>query len=110
MDRAVHHVQVRDTQKCCEYAHRAILADRKMLKLAKATLRMLVLDRLQCAGHVFFKSLFKRHAPFLALPKPVRGKALGVKASELSLVTRTENVFVLQQSERNLRWRRLGNI
>ncbi len=67
MDRAVHHVQMRDTQKCCEYALRAILADRKTLKLAKATLRTLVLDRLQCAGHVFFKSLFKRHAPFLAL-------------------------------------------
>jgi len=94
MDRAVFNVQMRDMRLCCEHACRAILADQKMLKLATATLRPLVLDRIKCAGKTYFKSLFKRYGPYIALPKPLRGKALHIRGSELGLVTREETVKV----------------
>jgi hypothetical protein len=41
-----------------------------------------------------FKGLLKRHAPFVALPKPLRGKALDIAASELGLISRVETVRV----------------
>jgi hypothetical protein len=94
MDRAVFNVQMRDMKKCCAYACRAVLADQKMLKLATAALRPLVLERLKCAGAIYFKGLFKRHARFLALPKPLRGKALQLTASKLGLVTHVNTVKV----------------
>jgi hypothetical protein len=94
MDRAVFNVQMRDTRLCCEHACRAILADQKMLKLATAKFRPLVLDRIKCAGKTYFKSLFKTHGPFVALPRPLRGKALHIRGSELGLVTREETVKV----------------
>ncbi len=79
---------------CCEYACSIILDETKMLKLATATLRPLVLQRIQCGGKAFFKGLLKRHAPFVALPKPLRGRALDIAASELGLVSRVETVRV----------------
>ena len=94
MDRAVFNVQMRDTRLCCEYACRAILADQKMFKVATATLRPLVLERIKCAGQTYFKGLFKRHGPFVALPKPLRGNALDTTAYQLGLVTREETVKV----------------
>ena len=94
MNKAVLHVQTRDTKMCCEYACSIILDDTKMFKLATATLRPQVLQRLQCGGEAYFKGLLKRHAPFVALPKPVRGRALDIAASELGLVTRVETVGV----------------
>jgi hypothetical protein len=94
MDRTVFNVQMRDMRLCCEHACRVILADQKMLKLATATLRPLVLDRIKCAGNTYFKSLFKRHGPYIVLPKPLRGKALHIRGSELGLVTREETVKV----------------
>lgn len=94
MNKAVLHVQTRDTKMCCEYACSIILDDTKMFKLATATLRPQVLQRLQCGGEAYFKGLLKRHAPFVALPKPVRGRALDIAASELGLVTRVETVRV----------------
>ena len=39
MNKAVLHVQTRDTKMCCEYACSIILDDTKMFKLATATLR-----------------------------------------------------------------------
>ena len=65
-----------------------------MFKLATATLRPLVLQRLQCGGLAFFKGLRKRHTPFVALSKPVRGRALDIAASELGLISRVETVRV----------------
>jgi hypothetical protein len=94
MDRAMFNVQMRDMRLCCEHACRAILADQKMLKLATATLRPLVLDRIKCAGNTYFKSLFKRHGPYVALPNPLRGKALHIRGSELGLVTREKTMKV----------------
>ena len=97
MNKAVLHVQTRDTKMCCEYACSIILDDTKMFKLATATLRPQVLHRLQCGGEAYFKGLLKRHAPFVALPKPVRGRALDIAASELGLMTR--------QLKKNVNWR-----
>ena len=94
MNKAVLHVQTRNTKMCCEYACSIILDDTKMFKLATATLRPQVLQRLQCGGEAYFKGLLKRHAPFVALPKPVRGRALDIAASALGLVTRVETVHV----------------
>ncbi len=94
MNKAVVHVQTRDTKMCCEYACSFILDDTKMFKLATATLRPLVLQRLQCGGLAFFKGLRKRHTPFVALSKPVRGRALDIAASELGLISRVETVRV----------------
>jgi hypothetical protein len=94
MNKAVLHVQTRNTKMCCEYACSIILDDTKMFKLATATLRPQVLQRLQCGGEAYFKGLLKRHAPFVALPKPVRGRALDIAASALGLVTRVETVRV----------------
>ena len=94
MNKAVLHVQTRDTKMCCEYACSIILDETKMLKLATATLRPVVLQRIQCGGKAFFKGLLKRHAPFVALPKPLRGRALDIAASELGLVSRVEAVRV----------------
>ena len=94
MNKAVLHVQTRDSKMCCAYACSILLHDTKMFKLATATLRPVVLQTLQCGGEAFFKGLLKRHAPFLDLPKPVRGRALDIAASELGLVIRVETVRV----------------
>ena len=94
MNKAVLHVQTRDSKMCCAYACSILLHDTKMFKLATATLRPVVLQRLQCGGEAFFKGLLKRHAPFVDLPKPVRGRALDIAASELGLVIRVETVRV----------------
>ena len=45
-------------------------------------------------GMLFFEGLFKRYAPYKALTKPLRGKSLSAKATELGLLQRTEWVRV----------------
>jgi hypothetical protein len=94
LDRAMNFVQMRDMQKCCEYACRAVLVDKHMLKMTTALLRPVVLAKMKSARVTYFRKLFARNARFLALPKPLRGKALHKKASELGLVTRSETVKV----------------
>ncbi len=51
-----------------------------------------MLARINAKGDSFFVRLLERHARYLALPKVLRGKALGIKASEIGLVTRVETV------------------
>lgn len=87
-------VQMQDRKKCCEYARCAIVGDKHMLIRAAAVLRPVVLAKIQTAGHIFFKRLLDRNATYLSLPKPLRGKALDVAASNLGLVTRVETVRV----------------
>ncbi len=94
LDRAMNFVQMRDMHKCCEYACRAVLADKHMLKMTTALLRPVVLAKMKSARVTYFRKLFARNARFLALPKPLRGKALHKKASELGLVTSSETVKV----------------
>ena len=94
LNRAMNFVQMRDMQKCCEYACRAVLADKHMLKTTTALLRPVVLAKIQSARVRFFRILFERNARFLALPKLLRGQALHQKASELGLKTRTKTLKV----------------
>jgi hypothetical protein len=94
MDETLNVVQMQDRKKCCEYACRAILGDRIMLKRAAAVLRPVVLEKIKTAGVSFFKNLLDRNAKYLALPKPLRGKALETTARQLGLVTRVETVKV----------------
>jgi hypothetical protein len=94
LNRAMNFVQMRDMQKCCEYACRAVLADKHMLKTTTALLRPVVLAKIQSARVRFFRILFERNARFLALPKLLRGQALHQKASELGLKTRIKTLKV----------------
>jgi hypothetical protein len=85
MDRAVLTVKMRDRKnKCCEYACRATLADRNMLQIATATLSEVSdISKTKYAGEMFFLSLVKQNAAFLALPTPLCGKSLYNAAIEL---------------------------
>ena len=94
MDETLNVIQMQDRKKCCEYACRAILGDRNMWKRAAAVLRPIVLEKIKTAGVSFFKNLLDRNAKYLALPKPLRGKALETTARQLGLVTRVETVKV----------------
>jgi hypothetical protein len=94
LDKAALYVQMQDKKKCHAYARHLILADKKILKLATATLRPIVLARINAKGDNFFMRLLERHARYLALPKVLRGKALGIKASEIGLVTRVKTIRV----------------
>ena len=94
MDKAACNVKMRDKEKCSEFARRAILADKKMLKRATATLRPVVMAKINSVGDKFFIRLLDRHASYLALPKPLRGKAMLISASKLGLVTRVKTVKV----------------
>ena len=69
MDETLNVVQMQDRKKCCEYACRAILGDRNMLKRAAAVLRPVVLEKIQTTGVIFFKNLLDRNAKYLA-PNP----------------------------------------
>jgi hypothetical protein len=91
---ATWYVNVRDKVTCCEYARRAILGDKKVLQRATATLRPIVMAKINCVRDNFLKRLLERHANFLALPKPLKGKKLLVTASELGLLTRVKTVKV----------------
>jgi hypothetical protein len=64
--------------------------------MTTASLRPVVFAKIKSEGESesFFIKLLKRHARFLALPKPLRGKVLDITASELGLVTRVETVHV----------------
>ena len=94
MDETLNVVQMQDRKKCCEYACCAVLGDRKKLERAAAVLRPVVLQKIKTAGVSFFKNLLDRIARYLALPKPLRGKALETTARQLGLVTRVETVNV----------------
>jgi hypothetical protein len=96
LDQAVCRVKMRDSvrDKCSEFARRAILGDNRLLGRATATLRPVVLAKIKSVDDNFFKRLLERHAGFLALPKPLRGSALHLTASELGLVTRVNTVKV----------------
>jgi hypothetical protein len=94
LDNATCYVKIRDKQMCSEYARRPILGDNKVLQRATATLRPVVMAKIKCVRDNFYKRLLERHASFLALPKPLRGKELLKKASELGLLTRVETVKV----------------
>ena len=94
MDETLNVVQMQDRKKCCEYACRAVLGDRKKLERAAAVLRPVVLQKIKTAGVSFFKNLLDRNAKYLALPKPLRGKALETAARQIGLVTRVKTVKV----------------
>jgi hypothetical protein len=94
IDRAITCVETGDRKKCIEYAWRAIMEDRHMLKTATEILRPVVLAKIKSTGASFFFRMLERHAKFLSLPKPLRGTALAVAASDLGLTTRVETVRV----------------
>ena len=94
MDETLNVVQMQDRKKCCEYACHALLGDKNKLKRSAAVLRPVVLAKIKTAGVSFFKKLLERNAKYLALPKPLRGKALETAARQLGLVTRVETVKV----------------
>jgi hypothetical protein len=94
LDKAALHVKMQDRKKCHAYARNLILADNKILKLATAKLRPIVLARINAQGDNFFMRLLARHASYLALPKVLRGRLLDIKASEIGLVTRVKTVRV----------------
>jgi hypothetical protein len=77
MDTAVTNVEMRDMKMCCEYACCAILADRNVLKIASATLRPAVLNRIKCSGVSYFKGLFKKTCNILSFAEALTWK--GVK-------------------------------
>jgi hypothetical protein len=90
MDSVISKMQTRDMRKCCEYACRDIHSS----SLAKRKLRVVVMTQIDSHGVLFFERLFKRYAPYKALPPPLRGKCLSAKAAELGLLQRTEWVRV----------------
>jgi hypothetical protein len=94
IERAMKCVQMRDMRKCCDFACNAIVADRHVMKQAAAKLRPVVLAKIVSAGRKFFERLLVRNERYLAMPKPLRGKALHIAASELGLVTRGKTVKV----------------
>jgi hypothetical protein len=94
IERAMKCVQKRDMRKCCDFACNAILGDRHVMKHATAKLRPVVLAKIVSAGRIFFERLLERNERYLSMPKPLRGKALHIAASELRLVTRVETLKV----------------
>ena len=90
MDSAISEIQTRDMRKCCEYACRIIHSS----ALAKRKLRVEVMAQIDSHDILFFERLFERYAPYKALTKPLRGKSLSAKASELGLLQRTKWVRV----------------
>ena len=93
LEKAACFVKMRDKSTCCEYARRAIMGDNKVLQMAAATLRPVMMAKIKCVRDNL-KRLLERHASFLALPKPLRGMTLSVTASELGLLTRVKTVKV----------------
>ena len=90
MDSAISEIQTRDMRKCCEYACRVIHSS----SVAKRKLRVVVMAQIDSHGVLFFERLFERYDPYKALTKPLRGKSLSAKATELGLLQRTEWVRV----------------
>ena len=90
MDSAISEIQTRDMRKCCEYACSIIHSS----ALAKRKLRVAVMAQIDSHDILFFERLFERYAPYKALTKPLRGKSLSAKATELGLLQRTEWVRV----------------
>ena len=87
-------VQMRDMRKCCDFACNAIVGDRHVMQQAAEKLRPVVLAKIVSAGRIFFMRLLERNERYLAMPYPLRGKALHIAASELGLVTRVETLKV----------------
>ncbi len=94
MNGAVLEIDSRDSQKCAEYACRALLTDKKTVLGAKGSLRPIVLNKIKSGGISFIKRLLKRHEPFVALPKPLRGTSLHKASKDLGLIARDSTVKV----------------
>jgi len=94
MNGAVLEMDSRDSQKCAEYACRALQTDKKTVLGAKGSLRPIVLNKIKSGGISFFKKLLERHEPFGALPKPLRGTSLHKAAQDLGLIARDSTVKV----------------
>ena len=94
MNGAVLEIDSRDSQKCAEYACRALLTDKKTVLGAKGSLRPIVLNKIKSGGISFIKRLLIRHEPFVALPKPLRGTALHRASQDLGLIARDSTVKV----------------
>ena len=90
MDSAMKEIKTRDMTKCCECACRLLYSTSR----AKNKLRHVVMAQIDSIGGLFFKRMFQRYVPYKALPKPLRGKSLSAKATELGLLQRTEWVRV----------------
>ena len=90
MDSAMKEIKTRDMSKCCECACRLLHST----SWAKNKLRHVVMAQIESIGGLFFKRMFQRYVPYKALPKPLRGKSLSAKATELGLLQRTEWVRV----------------
>ena len=86
MDSAMKEIKTRDMTKCCECACRLLHSTAR----AKSKLRDVVMAQIDSHGELFFKRMFQRYVPYKALPKPLRGKSLSAKATELGLLQRTE--------------------
>ncbi len=94
MNQAIAKVQKKDMKLCVEWATNLIHANVKLHAEAKTTLRNVVMSHIVAKGHDMFREMFKRHAAFKMLPKPLRGKALRAKATELALVQRSNTVRI----------------
>ena len=90
MDSAMKEIKTRDMSKSCECACRLLHST----SWAKNKLRHVVMAQIESIGGLFFKRMFQRYVPYKALPKPLRGKSLSAKATELGLLQRTEWVRV----------------
>ena len=92
MDSAIENTQTKDMKKCCECACRLF----HILSKSNVKLRAVVMEKFEttATSMLFFEGLFRRYAPYKALTKPLRGKSLSAKASELGLLQRTEWVRV----------------
>ena len=57
-------------------------------------MRPIVLNKIKSGGISFIKRLLKRHEPFVALPKPLRGTSLHKASKDLGLIARDSTVKV----------------
>ena len=78
----------------CKYAISGIMNDAKVLGRATCVLRPVVMESLAMRGPAIFRKMFKRHAPFTMLPKPLRGAGLRAEAKKFNLVQRTQHAKV----------------
>jgi hypothetical protein len=90
MDTAIENTQTKDMKKCCECACRLLHS----LSKPNLKLRAVVMNKIDTSGMLFFEELFRRYAPYKALPPPLRGKSLSAQASDLGLLQRTNAVRV----------------
>jgi hypothetical protein len=84
LDEAVEKVQLRDVNSCAQFALHAI----KSRRYTTSILRPVVIETLEKDGLRVLKRMLNRHAAFKLQPKPLKGKALHKKATEIGLVYR----------------------